>query len=59
MYSRETLIEEAKAATQESKNIEFKESFEVDSTGEWCELIKDVAAIANSRRGHYSIWFKK
>ncbi len=51
MYKKETLIEEAKIAKQESKYIEFKESFDVDSKGEWCEVIKDVVAMANSGGG--------
>ncbi len=38
-------------AKRESKAIEFKESLDVTSSGEWCELIKDIVAIANSGGG--------
>lgn len=38
-------------ATQETKQVDFKESFDVNSKGDWCELIKDFAAMANSGGG--------
>jgi hypothetical protein len=38
-------------AKRESKSIEFKESLNVDSQGEWLEVIKDMVAIANSGGG--------
>jgi hypothetical protein len=38
-------------ATRESKSIEFKEGLDPESTGEWCELTKDVVALANSGGG--------
>jgi hypothetical protein len=38
-------------AKRESKSVEFKESLDVNSPGEWCEIIKDVVAIANSGGG--------
>lgn len=38
-------------ATRESKRIEFKESFDPNAPGEWCELLKDVVAMANSGGG--------
>jgi hypothetical protein len=43
------LINKALTAKRESKHVEFKDSF--DPTGQWCELIKDLAAIANSGGG--------
>jgi hypothetical protein len=44
-------IVRALKATRESKHVEFKESFDPSSAGEWCELIKDIVAIANSGGG--------
>lgn len=38
-------------ATTESRSIDFKSSFDPDSSADWCELIKDVVAIANSGGG--------
>jgi hypothetical protein len=37
----------AESAVRESKIIDFKESLDVNSKGDWCELIKDIIAIAN------------
>ena len=48
---KQILIEKAKAAKRESKYIEFKVSFDIDSTQDWCEIIKDIVAIANSGGG--------
>lgn len=45
------LIKKALAATRESKHIEFKRGFDPASLGEWCELIKDIVALANSGGG--------
>jgi hypothetical protein len=45
------LVEKALVAKRESKHIEFKHGFDPTSTGEWCEVIKDVVAIANSGGG--------
>ncbi len=45
------LIASALAATRESRQIEFKQSFDSTSPGEWCELIKDIVALANSGGG--------
>jgi hypothetical protein len=44
-------ITQALAATRETRSIEFKSSFDPDSTGDWCELLKDVMAFANSGGG--------
>ena len=38
-------------ADQESKNLDFKESFDTESKGEWLELMKDIVAMANSGGG--------
>jgi hypothetical protein len=45
------LVDRALNAKRESKYIEFKERFDPGSMGEWCEVIKDIAAIANSGGG--------
>jgi hypothetical protein len=47
----DVLLDKALAAKRESKQIEFKESFDVTSKQEWCEIIKDLVAIANSGGG--------
>jgi len=44
-------VREALAATRESKKVEFKREFSADQPGAWCELIKDIAAMANSGGG--------
>lgn len=40
------LIKRALIASRESKFIEFKEAFDVSSPRDWCELIKDIVALA-------------
>jgi|GEM_PF-7085352 len=45
------LIQKALIATRESKHVEFKQGFDPSTSGEWCELVKDIAAIANSGGG--------
>jgi hypothetical protein len=45
------LIAKALTAKRESKHVEFKLGFDASLSGEWCELIKDLAAIANSGGG--------
>ncbi len=45
------LIQKSITAKRESKHIEFKESFDPTSPQEWCEIIKDIVAIANSGGG--------
>jgi len=49
--AREDPIERARDAKRESKFVEFKESFDPKSDGEWVELLKDFAALANSGGG--------
>lgn len=51
MTSPQINIQKALAATRETKNIEFKDRFDPTVPGEWCELIKDIVAIANSGGG--------
>lgn len=42
------------AARSESRRVDFKESLDVASPGEWVELIKDVVTMANSGGGRWS-----
>ncbi len=46
-----TPVKRAQAAKRESKYIDFKEQFDPTSDGEWCEIIKDFGAMANSGGG--------
>lgn len=45
------LVDKGLKAKRESKYVDFKRSFNPASAGEWCELIKDMVAMANSGRG--------
>src|SRR2546425_429195 len=38
-------------AQRESRAVDFKQSVQVESTGDWCELVKDIVAMANSGGG--------
>lgn len=38
-------------AKRESKSVDFKRSFDPDGASDWCELIKDLVAMANSGGG--------
>src|SRR5512135_940991 len=46
-----SLVDKGLKAKRESKLVDFKSSFNPDSTGEWCELVKDIVAMANSGGG--------
>lgn len=48
---KQTLLLKAQNARRESKYVDFKAEFNVDSRGNWCELIKDIVAMANSGGG--------
>lgn len=41
----------ALTANRESRSVEFKAAFDVDSLQDWCELIKDLIAISNQGGG--------
>ena len=45
------LLEKVKNARRESKYIDFKEKFDISQAGEWCEIVKDIVAMANSSGG--------
>ncbi len=44
-------LEKVKSAVKESKHVEFKEMFDVTSDHDWCEITKDIVALANSGGG--------
>jgi Schlafen, AlbA_2 len=43
--------QDAITAIRESKQIEFKLRFDPSTAGEWCEIVKDIVAIANTGGG--------
>lgn len=45
------MIDRALQAKRESKTVDFKRSFEPSNPGEWCELVKDIVAMANTGGG--------
>lgn len=47
----ETLLKKGVSARRESKRVDFKRGFDVDSKQDWCEIIKDMVAMANSGGG--------
>jgi hypothetical protein len=51
MDNRSKLLERAENAKRESKYIEFKREFDVNSPAAWCEVIKDIVAFTNSGGG--------
>lgn len=44
-------LTKALESNQEFDWLDFKRSFDVSSAGEWCEIIKDIIAMANSGGG--------
>lgn len=48
---KDALLTKAADAERESKYLDFKGSFDTGSNGEWCEVIKDIVAMANSGGG--------
>jgi len=51
MKTKNEILERAKKVKRESKAIDFKEAFDVNSSQDWCEIIKDIVAMANSGGG--------
>ena len=49
--SKKKLLQRAIQGKRESKNLDFKTGFDVGSRAEWCEIIKDIVAFANSGGG--------
>lgn len=48
---RAWLLERAENAKRESKSLDFKSEFDSRSAPEWCEIVKDIVAFANSGGG--------
>ena len=46
-----SLVDKALLDTRESRQIDFKRKLDVNSTAAWCEIVKDIAAMANSGGG--------
>lgn len=44
-------FDKVKNAKKESKQLDFKEKLDVNQAGDWCEIIKDIVAMANSGGG--------
>lgn len=44
-------LKRAAKAIRESKHIEFKKEFDVDSRKDWCEILKDIVSLANTGGG--------
>jgi hypothetical protein len=51
MKTKNEMFEKAENAKRESKSAEFKERFDVEASQDWCEIIKDIVAVANSGGG--------
>jgi hypothetical protein len=49
--TKNKMLEKARSARRESKYIDFKERFDVNSLKDWCETIKDIVAMSNSGWG--------
>lgn len=45
------LLDRCGSAKRESRRIDFKETFDPTRTGDWCEITKDIVAMANSGGG--------
>lgn len=51
MKKNNMIIEKVKTAKRESKHVEFKEKIDISQSQDWCEIIKDIIAMANSGGG--------
>lgn len=51
MKSREELIQAAESKNNEEIFLDFKSEFDPNSNGAWCEVLKDIAAFANTGGG--------
>jgi len=51
-------MEKAKVARRESKVIDFKETFDIESSRDWVEILKDLVAMANTGGGAILIGVK-
>ena len=48
---QDRIVLKALNSKRESKTVEFKSEFDPTSRGAWCEILKDVVAMANSGGG--------
>jgi len=48
---RPTLLDRSLTAERESKSVDFKRGFNSENGGDWCEIVKDLVAMANSGGG--------
>jgi len=51
MVDQKKILERAGDAAKESKHLDFKREFDISSGEAWCEVIKDIVALANSGGG--------
>ncbi len=51
MKMKDLTLDKVKNAKKESKYLDFKEKFDINQTQDWCEIIKDIVAMANSGGG--------
>jgi len=49
----------AVASRRESRHVEFKEKFDLAERQDWCEIIKDIVAMANTGGGYILFGVKK
>ena len=56
--NRDKLLDKAISAKRESKGVDFKEKFNPDEGKDWCDIIKDIVAMANSGGGIIIIGLK-
>lgn len=50
-FDPQHLLRRAAEAKRESKYVEFKDHFDPQLLSEWCEILKDIVALANSGGG--------
>jgi Putative DNA-binding domain len=50
-----SLVDKALSDARESRQVAFKRELDVNSTGEWLEIIKDIVAMANSGGGAIAV----
>ncbi|HXZ01785.1 MAG TPA: ATP-binding protein [Stellaceae bacterium] len=48
---RDKLLQLARESNQESRRLDFKAQFDIESQQAWCEIIKDIVAFVNSGGG--------
>ena len=57
-HDNDIRLERVISAKRESKYLEFKEKFDSNQAGDWCEIVKDIVAMANSGGGIILIGIK-